>query len=180
MQFSHLFFPISNIFLSKETLQYKETYEEGTSYFYYTRHLGSETTLTWDTKQLPKDRLPHIQYCFVIKRKKNEEINRKNLYSSQKKKKFLSQPSLPLNVTVLYISTIEIQKWSTLWRLYLQDRKIERSSTAFYTTVLQSTGEETPNPALTLSLSTSSQQTNLSVYFFLSLLSQKTFLPPHF
>ena len=189
MQFSHLFFPISNIFLSKETLQYKETYEEGTSYFYYTRHLGSETTLTWDTKQLPKDRLPHIQYCFVIKRKKKKKKIKKmskstgkNLYSSQKKKKkkFLSQPSLPLNVTVLYISTIEIQKWSTLWRLYLQDRKIERSSTAFYTTVLQSTGEETPDPALTLSLSTSSQQTNLSVYFFSLYFPKKTFLPPHF
>lgn len=34
MQFSHLFSPeISNIFPSKETLQYKETYKEGTSYF---------------------------------------------------------------------------------------------------------------------------------------------------
>ena len=104
MQFSHLFFPISNIFLSKETLQYKETYEEGTSYFYYTRHLGSETTLTWDTKQLPKDRLPHIQYCFVIKRKgnkkkhlKNEQINRKKplLLSKKKKKKKIPLSTLP-------------------------------------------------------------------------------------
>lgn len=92
MQFSHLFFPISNIFLSKETLQYKETYEEGTSYFfYYTRHLGSETTLTWDTKQLPKDRLPHIQYCFVIKRK-NEELNRK-FFTPLKKIPLLTLPN---------------------------------------------------------------------------------------
>ena len=86
MQFSHLFFPISNIFLSKETLQYKETYEEGTSYFYYTRHLGSETTLTWDTKQLPKDRLPHIQYCFVIKRKKKKKKLKK--WANQQEKTF--------------------------------------------------------------------------------------------
>lgn len=84
------FFPISNIFSSKETLQYKETYEEGTSYFYYTRHLGSETTLTWDTKQLPKDRLPHIQYCFVIKRK-NEELNRK-IFTPLKKMSSLNPP----------------------------------------------------------------------------------------
>lgn len=33
------FFPISNIFSSKETLQYKETYEEGTSYFFTTRDI---------------------------------------------------------------------------------------------------------------------------------------------
>lgn len=93
MQFSHLFFPISNIFLSKETLQYKETYEEGTSYFYYTRHLGSETTLTWDTKQLPKDRLPHIQYCFVIKRKKKwGNQQKKSLLLSKQKNSSLNPP----------------------------------------------------------------------------------------
>ena len=109
MQFSHLFFPISNIFLSKETLQYKETYEEGTSYFYYTRHLGSETTLTWDTKQLPK-----IQIHFINKKKKKKKKIKKmskstgkNLYSSQKKKKKNSSLNPPCPWMLQYYTSAQ-------------------------------------------------------------------------
>lgn len=64
------FFPpfSDNIFLPKEILQYKETYEEGTSYIYYTRHLGS--TLTWyEATPRGQTAFPSILLCPLEERR---------------------------------------------------------------------------------------------------------------
>lgn len=115
MQFSHLF-PISNFFfLSKETLQYKETYEEETSYFLLHKTFRIYPNMIQSNS--PSTDCLIFQYCSVVKRN-TEEFRTKNNYS-----RFLSEPSILLNGTVLYISTIEIQNWSKVKRLYLQDRE---------------------------------------------------------
>lgn len=66
-----------------------------------------------------------------------------NIPRKQKNKKgenFLSKPSRPLNVTVLYISTIEIQKWSTLWQIYFTGQKEREVQLHFYSTGFQKYG----------------------------------------
>lgn len=101
--------------MSKETLQYKETYEEETSYFLLHKTFRIYPNMIQSNS--PSTDCLIFQYCSVVKRN-TEEFRTKNNYS-----RFLSEPSILLNGTVLYISTIEIQNWSKVKRLYLQDRE---------------------------------------------------------
>lgn len=85
-------------------------------------------------------------------------ISRKQKKKNKKGENFLSKPSRPLNVTVLYISTIEIQKWSTLWQIYFTgQREREKFNCIFIQQHFKSTGGEnacsdTPPPLFSKSL----------------------------
>lgn len=68
-----------------------------------------------------------------IPRKQKENKNKRG-------ENFLSKPSRPLNITVLYISTIEIQKWSTLWQIYFTGQKEREVQLHFYSTAFQNYG----------------------------------------
>lgn len=103
----------------------------------------------------------------------------KEKYPSKKKKgKILSKPSRPLNVTVLYISTIEIQKWSTLWQIYFTGQKEREVQLHFIRQYFKSTGEETPVSTLLL-LSTAQREPIASLLFAWAkkTKNKKTFLP---
>lgn len=99
----------------------------------------------------------------------------KNLYSPQKNFPLLTLPT-PECYSIIHQHNRNTEMIN-VWRLYLQDRKIERSSTAFYTTVFQSTGEETSVPAFSLPLLSNK---NRSVRYFFPLYFPKNISPTPF
>lgn len=133
-------------------------------------------------KATPQGQTASYSILLCHQEEKQWGTQQKEKYPSKKKKKenfFLSKPSRPLNVTVLYISTIEIQKWSTLWQIYFTGQKEREVQLHFIRQYFKSTGEETPVPTLLLLLllSTAQWEPIASLLFASAKKKKKTFLP---
>lgn len=122
-------------------------------------------------KATPQGQTASYSILLCHQEEKQWGTQQKEKYPLKKKKKkkkretfFLSKPSRPLNVTVLYISTIEIQKWSTLWQIYFTGQKEREVQLHLIRQYFKSTGEETPVPTLLL-LSTAQREPIASLLF---------------